>query len=260
MDPAVHRATQLPHLTTAPNWTICLQQALRPTQLLTTRNRYKGVPGRPSGQLRLPPVLTGLAARLRHSASRAAVRRHRPEPGIGGVKALSGQPDGRRPKSPCSTARLVSSRGASAGAGLRHGAILRLSGAAHQRGSAGLTSSARRTGPGRRLCCQRPRGHGPAARLLGVDRTARTASSTGLLANAATVTGGNSPPGEPGGDQVAKVTEPMRRVFAQVTGWPAPGSQRRASSPQLGNIRSEHTYGGPPSRRCCTFLLYRLFD
>jgi hypothetical protein len=33
---------------------------------------------------------------------------------------------------------------------------------------------------------------------------------------------------------VTRVTEPMRRVFAQVTGWPAPGSQRRASSPQPG--------------------------
>ena len=24
--------------------------------------------------------------------------------------------------------------------------------------------------------------------------------------------------------------------------------------------RSEHTYGGPAGRRCCTFLLYSLFD
>ena len=62
-------------------------------------------------------VITGLAARLRHSASRAAVPRHRPEPGIGGVKALSGQPDGRPPaKVPVLRSAPGSSRGASAGA------------------------------------------------------------------------------------------------------------------------------------------------
>ena len=32
------------------------------------------------------------------------------------------------------------------------------------------------------------------------------------------------------------------------------------SAPRRGNIRSEHTYGGPLGRRCCTFLLYCLFD
>ena len=207
----------------------------------------------------------GLAARLRHGASRAAVRRHRPEPGIGGVKALSGQPDGRPPaKVPVRRSAPGSSRGAPAGAQAaprRNRAPERRSTPA---GSAGLTPSARRAGPARRPCRQRPRGHGQRARLLGVDRTARTASSTGLLANAATVTAGKGPAGEPGGDQVARVTEPMRRVFAQVTGWPAPVQHLQAdvgpAAPSWGNIRSEHTYGGPLGRRCCTFLLYSLFE
>jgi hypothetical protein len=58
--------------------------------------------------------------------------------------------------------------------------------------------------------------------LLGVDRTARTASTAGLLANAATVTGRNGFPGGPDGDAVARVTGPMTGRFAQVTGRPTP--------------------------------------
>jgi hypothetical protein len=93
---------------------------------------------------------------------------------------------------------------------------------------------------------------------------ARTASGAGLLANAATVTGRNGPPGGPGGDQVARVTKPMSWRFAQVRGWPSP-IQRLTSGacqqPQPGQgTRPEHTYGGPSDRRCCTFLLYPLFE
>jgi hypothetical protein len=241
---------------------LCAHPSSRPSRIMRADSAICECSRPAFRQLRLPPVLTGLAAWLRHSASRAAVRRHRPEPGIGGVKALSGQPDGRRrAKSPCSAARLVphvARRQARRAAPRRNPAPERRSAPA---GSAGLTSSARRAGPGRRLCCQRPRGHGQRARLLGVDRTARAASSTGLLANAATVTGGKGPPGEPGGGQVARVTEPMRRVFAQVTGWPARlEANVGPPAPSWGNIRSEHTYGGPLGRRCCTLLLYCLFD
>jgi hypothetical protein len=51
---------------------------------------------------------------------------------------------------------------------------------------------------------------------------ATTASAAGLIANAATVTGRNGPPGGPGGDQVARVTRPMTGRFAQVRGRPSP--------------------------------------
>jgi hypothetical protein len=51
---------------------------------------------------------------------------------------------------------------------------------------------------------------------------ATTASAAGLIANAATVTGRNGPPGGPGGDHVARVTRPMTGRFAQVRGWPSP--------------------------------------
>ena len=170
----------------------------------------------------------------------------------------------RRPKSPCSAARLVphvARRQARRAAPRRNPAPERRSTPA---GSAGPTPSARHTGPARRPCRQRPRGHGQRARLLRVDRTARTASSTGLLANAATFTGGNSPPSGPVGDQVARVTEPMRRRICPghrlASAGSAPGSRRRASSPSRGNIRSEHTYGGPPGRRCCTLRMREIVD
>ena len=51
---------------------------------------------------------------------------------------------------------------------------------------------------------QRAGGPDRQARLLGVDRTAKMASAAGLLANAATVTGGNGSPSGPVGDQAAR--------------------------------------------------------
>ena len=92
-------------------------------------------------------------------------------------------------------------------AGLRHSATLRRSGAAP------------RPGAGRHHRHDAP--SLPPANTRPQPRewtTTRTASATGLLANAATVTRRNGPPGRPGGDQTAKVTGPMRRGFAQVTG------------------------------------------
>ena len=105
-------------------------------------------------------------------------------------------------------------------AGLRHGATLRLSSAAHHRPSAGPTPSARRAEPARRACRQRTRG--PAQRGPVPGSRSDRQRATGLLANAATVTGRNGPPGEPDGDQAARVTGPTRPGFAQVTGWPTP--------------------------------------
>jgi hypothetical protein len=85
----------------------------------------------------------------------------------------------------------------------------------------------------------------------GSGPAARTASSTGLLAYAATVTGGNGPPGEPGGDQVARVTGPMRRVNCPAhrlgSAGSAPGSRRRANSPQPGK-RPIRTHVRRPTR------------
>ena len=49
-----------------------------------------------------------------------------------------------------------------------------------------------------------------------------------------------------------------RRGFAQVTGWPV--SIHRQQPQPADDARSEHTYGGPLGRRCCTFLLYSLFE
>ncbi len=53
-------------------------------------------------------------------------------------------------------------------------------------------------------------------------------------------------------------------VNAQATGWPAPVQQLEAdigpAARSRGKSPSEHTYGGPPGRRCCTLLLYYLFD
>jgi hypothetical protein len=41
----------------------------------------------------------------------------------------------------------------------------------------------------------------------------------------------------------------------------APGIRCPARSPSRGEIPDpERTYGGPLGRRCCTFLLYSLFD
>jgi hypothetical protein len=55
-----------------------------------------------------------------------------------------------------------------------------------------------------------------------------------------------------------------RLGFAQVTGWPTPVQRLDPVScqqtPGGGGARSEHTYGGRSGRRCCTLLLYSLFD
>ena len=61
-----------------------------------------------------------------------------------------------------------------------------------------------------------------------------------------------------------QVTEQTRLGFAQVTGWPA-SIQRldpvSCKQPQAAEVPDpEHTYGGPPGRRCCTFLLYSPFE
>ena len=57
---------------------------------------------------------------------------------------------------------------------------------------------------------------------------------------------------------------PTRRVFAQVTGRPTPVQRLESgvlpAAPAGEGARSEHTYGGPTGRRCCTFLLYSLFE
>jgi hypothetical protein len=100
-------------------------------------------------------------------------------------------------------------------AGLRHGATLRPDGAAHRRPRAALTPSARCAEPARRACRRRTRGPGQQARLLRVDRTART---NGLLQMRQQSLPRNGPPGGPGDDAVARVLGPMTRRFAQVTG------------------------------------------
>jgi hypothetical protein len=124
----------------------------------------------------------------------------------------------------------------------------------------------RRDAPSPRAEPRRQRTREPSrqARLLGVDRFAGMASAAGLLANATTVTGRNGPPGGPGRDQAARVTGATRLGFAQVTGLPAPVQRPEPGvlpAPTAGeHARSEHTYGGPPGRRCCAFLLYPLFE
>jgi hypothetical protein len=52
--------------------------------------------------------------------------------------------------------------------------------------------------------------------------------------------------------------------FVQVAGWAAPVRCLKLSVQPAAlmeeDARSEHTYGGLVGRRCCTFLLYLLFD
>ena len=158
--------------------------------------------------------------------------------------------------------------GAPPGAGLRHGATLRLSGAAHQRAPGRIDT----IGAMRRVrAASLPSANAPlwpaGGWLLAADRTTRTANAAGLLANAATVTGRNGLPGGPGGDAVTRVTGPMTGRFAQVTGQPTPVQRLESAvlpaalAREAGeHARFEHTYGGPLGRRCCTFLLYCLFD
>ena len=158
--------------------------------------------------------------------------------------------------------------GAPPGAGLRHGATLRLSGAAHQRAPGRIDT----IGAMRRVrAASLPSANAPlwpaGGWLLAADRTTRTANAAGLLANAATVTGRNGLPGGPGGDAVTRVTGPMTGRFAQVTGQPTPVQRLESAvlpaalAREAGeHARFEHTYGGPLGRRCRTFLLYCLFD
>ena len=83
-------------------------------------------------------------------------------------------------------------------------------------------------------------------------------------ANAATVTGRNGPPRgrvvtrrQSHGTDEAGVCPGNRLTNAGS----APGTRCPASNPSPGeDARSEHTYGGPTGRRCCTFLLYPLFE
>ena len=66
------------------------------------------------------------------------------------------------------------------------------------------------------------------------------------------------------GNYLSADTGPMRLAFAQVTSWPTPVQRLESAvlpaAQGAGGVRSEHTYGGPLGRRCCTFLLYCLFD
>ena len=107
-------------------------------------------------------------------------------------------------------------------AGLRHGASLRLNGAAPSAPAPEGHHRRDTPDPTRRACRQRTRGPRQQARLPGSRPGPPRRPAAGLLANATTVAGRNSPSGEPGGDAAARVTGPMTRRFAQVTGWPTP--------------------------------------
>jgi hypothetical protein len=108
---------------------------------------------------------------------------------------------------------------------------------------------------------------GQRTRLLGVDRTARTASAAGLLANAATVAGRNDPPGEPGGDQVVRVTGTDDRAICagdradqrRFRIWNPVSCQQR----QSGKMPDPNTFGGPTRPPLLYFpavLAVRLFE
>jgi hypothetical protein len=187
--------------------------------------RYACVPGLSTGRLRLPPVFTGLAARaparceLRGGAppiqpSAVARTGHRQCQSLGW--ATWRPAPGQVPCAAPGFSRGAAARRQARGAAPRRN--LRLSGVAHQRAQ-------RRTdtiGSARRARAPSPPSANaqPLVGRLGswewIGPPGRPAA--GPLANAATVTGRNGPPGGPGGDQVARVTGPMRRGFAQVTG------------------------------------------
>jgi hypothetical protein len=84
----------------------------------------------------------------------------------------------------------------------------------NQRASAALTASARRAHR------QRTRGPSPRARLLGADRTGWNAQRGWITCKCGNSRWQEWLDREPVGDNAAKVTGPMRRVLAQVTGWP----------------------------------------
>jgi hypothetical protein len=50
------------------------------------------------------------------------------------------------------------------------------------------------------------------------------------------------------------------QLWNPATGQPSPESGVLPAAPAGEAARSEHAYGGPTGRRCCTFLLYCLFD
>ena len=84
----------------------------------------------------------------------------------------------------------------------------------NQRASAGLTASARRAHR------QRTRGPSQRPRLLGADRTGWNGQRGWITCKCGNSRWQEWPSREPVGDNPAKVTGPMRRVLAQVTGWP----------------------------------------
>jgi hypothetical protein len=111
----LHSPGHVPSSSAAQIWEIWRPTLQRPTNDEAARNRrYACIPRLSTGRLRLPPVLTGLAAGGRHGAScgrcaaHSAIGGGQPGPGIGSVKALSRQLDGRcSAKSPCAAPRLV---------------------------------------------------------------------------------------------------------------------------------------------------------
>jgi hypothetical protein len=228
------------------------------------------IPGLCKGQLRLPPVFPNsreAPARYKgHGGAPPSSHRRWRRSGIGSDQALGGDLTASARPSPV---RRVAP-GSSPGAPVRRQAR----GAAPRRSPASVRRSAsvgqRRKPSARRAerasrAHQRTRGLAIRRGPLGVDQTVWDAASAArALAKAATAAGRNRPPGGAGSDQMAKVTGPMRRGFAQVTGLTiagsAPGTRCPASSPAGTRCRSEHTYGGPPGRRCCTLLLYSVFD
>jgi hypothetical protein len=133
----------------------------------------------------------------------------------------------------------------------------RLTGAAHQQAFAGLASAALHADP-------------PARRTPVSERAPRSAPGSGPsgmarpLAHAATATSRDDPSRGSASDQGAKSHGNGEAGFAQVTCWqrwfsawnPLSCQQRQPRE----HTRLEYTYGGPSGRRCCTLLLYLLFD
>ena len=150
-------------------------------------------------------------------------------------------------------------------AGLRHGTTLRLSGAARQwaprrTDTIGATRQARAPS-----LPSANRGFGQQARLPGVDRTGQDGQCGWTTCECGNSRWQEWPSRKPGGDAGGRChgTDETGR-FAQVTGLTNAGSASGircpASSPRQGRCRFEYTYGGPSGRRCCTLLLYCLFD
>ena len=141
---------------------------------------------------------------------------------ISSVKAYGRQPSGQRPaKAPARRGASGSSPGAPAHRKARRVAPRRnrAPGRSAPAGpGGGLTPATRRAEPARQAAVSEGATLASVRRSWERIRPARTTSAARPLANAATVAARNSPPGGPDGDQAAKVTGPMRRGFAQVTG------------------------------------------